>query len=118
MKVISVRNETKGSIVASDVSVAASMWSRFKGLMGRRSLGEDSGLLIRPCSSVHMFFMRFPLDVVFVDKAGVVVKIVRALKPYRLALGGKGAHSALELAAGAVGERVSVGDQLAFDPSA
>jgi uncharacterized membrane protein (UPF0127 family) len=90
-------NQTKGTEVVSEVRVATSMWSRFWGLMGRRALAEDSGLLIRPCSSVHTFFMRFPIDVVFIARDGRVVKIASAMKPWRAALGGPGAHSALEL---------------------
>jgi uncharacterized membrane protein (UPF0127 family) len=73
------------------------MWARFWGLMGRRELADDSGLLITPCSSVHTFFMRFPIDVIFIARDGRVVKIASAMKPWRTALGGHGAHSVLEL---------------------
>ena len=106
-------NETKGTELASDVGLARSMWARFWGLMGRGSLPERHGLFISPCSSVHTFFMRFPIDVIFVDRAGRVVKIVPAMKPWRAALGGSGAHSALELNGGeAAAGLLDVGDVL------
>lgn len=106
-------NHTKGTTVASNVRVATSMWARFWGLMGRASLEDDGGLLLRPCSSVHTFFMRFPIDVIFLDRGGSVVKIIAAMKPWRAALGGPGAHSALELNSGAAASRgLEVGDVL------
>jgi len=108
-----VFNETKGNQVATQVRVATSMWSRFWGLMGRRSLAEGEALWLKPCTSVHMFFMRFPIDVVFLDRQDRVVRIVPGLKPWRMALGGRGAHSALELSAGAAQVAgVEVGDTL------
>jgi uncharacterized membrane protein (UPF0127 family) len=117
LKQVIARNLTSGAVIAPRTSVADGMWSRFRGLMLRRPLAEGEALLIKPCSSVHMFFMRFALDIVFFDKEGVVVKIVSDLKPWRMALGGKGAWSALELAAGGAAN-VNVGDRIEFEPSA
>ena len=108
-----VLNQTKNTVVAEDVTLATSMWSRFWGLMGRRDLPDGHGLLIDPCSSIHMFFMRFPLDVVFLDDEGRVKKVVAGIKPWRAALGG-GGKKALELAAGAAAKaNVETGDELA-----
>ena len=90
------------------------MWPRFWGLMLRKPLEDGEALLIKPCSSVHMFFMRFALDIVFFDKGGTVVKVVSNLKPWRMALGGKGAWSALELATGAAAG-INVGDAIVFE---
>jgi uncharacterized membrane protein (UPF0127 family) len=70
-----------------------------KGLLGRRELPPGEGLLIRRASSIHMFFMRFPIDAVFVDKELVVRKIAADVKPWRIAHA-RGARSVLELAAG------------------
>src|SRR5688572_18871189 len=92
-----VFNETKGRQLAAEVRLARSLWSRFWGLMGRRPLPDGQGLLLRPCTSVHTFFMRFPIDVIFLDRTNTVVKIIPSMKPWRAALGGRGAHSALEL---------------------
>lgn len=86
--------------------------------MGRRDLPAGHGLLIKPCSSIHMFFMRFPIDVVFLDRDNVVVKVVHGIKPWRMAMGG-GGKNALELPAGTVAAAdILHGDQLDFSDSA
>jgi len=106
-------NETRGTLVAEDVRVADGIWSRFWGLMGRRSLPEGGGLLLRPSFSIHTAFMRFPIDVVFLDRYLRVVKVVPEMKPFRVAVAFGGAHSVLELNAGAAAKaQVEAGDQL------
>jgi uncharacterized membrane protein (UPF0127 family) len=106
-------NETKGSELANDVRVAKGLWTKFWGLMFRRPLPNGQGLLLRPCTSVHTFFMRFPIDVIFLSRDSRVVKIIPAMKPWRAALGGRGAHSALELNGGtAEAASLEVGDAL------
>jgi uncharacterized membrane protein (UPF0127 family) len=110
-------NTTRDTVLAEDVRLAESMWDRFWGLMGRKGLPEQAGVLIRPCSSIHTAFMRFPIDVVFLDRSLKVVKVSAAVKPFRAAIAG-GAHSALELNAGAAERaRVEKGDQLALEQS-
>jgi uncharacterized membrane protein (UPF0127 family) len=79
--------------------VATSFASRFRGLMGVARLPRGSGLLLPGTSSVHTHFMRFPIDVVFLDSERRIVSVVRALRPWRLAAA-KTAASVLELAAG------------------
>lgn len=114
MHTVRASNQTRGNTVAEHVQVASSPWSRFWGLMGRRELPPGHGLLIKPCSSIHMFFMRFPIDVVFLTRDNVVVKVVRDIKPWRMAMGG-GGKNALELPAGtAAAAGISDGDQLEF----
>jgi uncharacterized protein len=71
-----------GTIVAEPVEVARNMWSRGMGLMGRARLPENGGLLIHDCNGIHMMFMRFPIDAVFVDKKGIVVKTYERLLPW------------------------------------
>jgi uncharacterized membrane protein (UPF0127 family) len=102
-----------GRVVCARCAVADSFWSRFRGLMLRRSLAADEGMLFGGTSSIHMFFMRFPIDAVFCDDELRVVKIVRDLRPWRLA-GARGAKSALELAAGAAGD-LEAGDALVVE---
>jgi uncharacterized membrane protein (UPF0127 family) len=110
-------NASKGTVVAEEVSVARSFWSRFKGLMLRSGLPDDQGLLIVPSGSVHTAFMRFPIDVIFLDRDLNVVKVAEDLKPYRLAFS-KG-HSCLELAAGGARRSgIEEGDRLVVDDQA
>lgn len=111
-------NTTRGTIVASRAEKAETHWARLVGLMGRRSLPEGGALLITPCSSVQTFFMRFAIDIVFLDGDGRVVKVLPALKPYRVAFGGPGARSALELPVGGAAQcGIAVGDRLVWEES-
>ena len=111
-----ILNVSQGTVVALQAEKAESHWARLMGLMGRRGLPEGGGMLITPCSSVQTTFMRFAIDVVFLDRDGQVVRVVQELKPYRGAFGGRGAHSVLELPAGAAAHGViAVGDRLAWE---
>lgn len=103
-------NRRTGAAIATDVEVASTRRSRRRGLLGRDSLGADAALVLTPCQAVHTAFMRFPIDVVFLSRGGGVLKIVRALPPWRAACSLR-AHQVVELAAGAPGARdLSVGD--------
>lgn len=105
-------NARTSQVIAKDVELADTRATRRKGLLGRGGLDPGAALIIRPCFSVHTAFMRFPIDVLFVDRAGTVVKIVRNLEAWRIA-GAWGAHAAIELAAGAIPDgAVEAGDRL------
>ncbi len=82
------------------IETADSFLSRGIGLLGRRGLSPGVGLLIRPCSSVHTFGMRFAIDVVYLDREGTVTKVAPRVRPWRFSHGGRRAHSTVELAAG------------------
>src|SRR3954447_5236796 len=112
MRVTTLRRET-GEIVCARCALATSFWSRFRGLMGRSSLAADEGMLFRPAGSIHMFFMRFPIDAIFCDRDLRVLKIERNLQPWRTA-GARGAKVVVELAAGAAAA-LEPGDQLSLD---
>ena len=101
------------TVVASAVEVADDRATRRKGLLGRDHLDPAAALVLTPCFSVHTAFMQFPIDVVFIDRNGIVLKVVRQMGPWRIAAAW-GAHTVIELAAGAVaGTRdVRVGDRL------
>jgi uncharacterized protein len=87
-----------------------------RGLLGRDGLDEGEGLLIRPCGSVHTFFMRFPIDVVFLDRELSVVAVRPEVRPWRTA-GARGAKVVLELAAGeAARVGIAPGTALRLDP--
>jgi uncharacterized protein len=101
-----------GTVVCPACVVADRPHTRLRGLLGRDGLRAGEGLLIRPTSAIHTFFMRFAIDVVFIDRAGVVLKVVSALRPWRFA-GSRGARGALELRAGEAAMRgIRPGDEL------
>ena len=112
-----VTNESNQAVVAFSAELATGVWSRFLGLMGRRSVPTGEGLLLRPCSSVHTTLMRFPIDVVFMDGEGRVLKVAANLRPYWVALGGRHVRQALELPAGTASRvEIHVGDRLRINP--
>ena len=78
-----VVNLTTGEVIATRAKIACDFRSRSVGLLNRSSLDDDEALLIKPCNSIHTFFMKFPIDVVFLDKNGKVLKIKKRLKPWR-----------------------------------
>ena len=101
-------NLTRGTALASEVEVAASLWAKFMGLMDRPSLAAGHGLWLPDSNNIHMFFMRFPIDAVFLgrpapDGSAPVVGLRPALPPWRgLVLLIRGAHGCLELPAGTI----------------
>lgn len=108
MKVI---NERDGQVIGSSVRVAGSFWRRFRGLMFVERLADGEGLLLSPCNSIHMMFMRFPIDAIFLDAGNRVMALYEKLRPW---VGVSGWHrdvsSVLELKSGTIeknGIRVS-----------
>jgi uncharacterized membrane protein (UPF0127 family) len=101
------RNETRGTSLADELEIAGSLWSRFMGLMGRSTLPSGHGLWLTG-NGIHMMFMRFPIDAVFLGRAGVdggrpVVSIHRALRPWTgIVPLVRGADGVLELPVGSI----------------
>lgn len=109
-----VKNETSGYVIAQVTDVADTSAKRRKGLLGRRALPEGHALWIVPCESVHTWFMRFPIDVVYLDREHKVRKVCKSVAPWRLSIC-LFAHSVLELPAGVSEKtRIQRGDQLNF----
>jgi uncharacterized membrane protein (UPF0127 family) len=105
-----------GHCFASKVIVARSFLSRLQGLIARPPLTPDTVLHLIPCGSIHTWGMAYPLDVVFLDRTGVVLKTVLNLKPFRMAMGGVRAASALEWRAGVLSAKSpAVGDRLILE---
>jgi uncharacterized membrane protein (UPF0127 family) len=105
-----------GAVLCERCEKAERPLARLRGLLGRSGLPAGEGMLVDPAPSVHMFFMRFPIDVVFLDRSRRVVKIAHGLRPWRIA-GARRAVAALELPAGtarACGLRE--GETVAFAP--
>ena len=104
--------EPSGRVVVPDLAVAVESAARKKGLLGRDGLADGSGLVIAPTNAVHTFFMRFPIDILFVTKGGEVVKVRRAVSAWRIA-GAFKAYGVIELAAGgAASAGLRVGDRV------
>ncbi|MFN2451122.1 MAG: DUF192 domain-containing protein [Candidatus Dormibacteria bacterium] len=91
---------TEGIVLAERVHLARSFGRRTVGLMFRRELPEGEGLAIIPCNQIHMFFMRIPLDVLFVDREGRVLHLLRGIRPWRMSRLVRGARYTIELPVG------------------
>lgn len=99
-----VFNLTRGTVICDHALIADRPLHRMRGLLGRRALPAGEGLLLHPTASVHTAFMRFPIDVVFLDRDLRVVKLVESLRPWRMA-SARRARSTLELATGQAAAR-------------
>ncbi|OGS02466.1 MAG: hypothetical protein A3G41_08135 [Elusimicrobia bacterium RIFCSPLOWO2_12_FULL_59_9] len=109
-----VFNATRGCLLAERVEKADGFSARLFGLMGRASPGPQAAMWLIPCRMIHTCFMRFSLDVVFLDRDQKAVRVLRGLLPWRLSPWVRGARSALEFESGALSGRVAEGDQLEF----
>jgi len=79
-----IRNKTRGTLLADKAIMADTPFKRIKGLLGRQALREGEALILKPCNCVHTFFMRFPIDCLFVDKNKRVIKMISHLNPFRI----------------------------------
>jgi uncharacterized membrane protein (UPF0127 family) len=108
------RNVTRGTVLADRVEIAASLWAKFMGLMGRRDLPVGDGLWLPASNGIHMFFMRIAIDAVFVGRAGrdgsrTVLSVHRNLRPWRgMVPLVRGADGCLELPVGAIDASATV----------
>lgn len=115
---VRIHNVTRGTRIAERCRVATSMRDRMVGLLGTPEVLPGEGLLIERTTSIHMFFMRYAIDVVFVDRAGCVTHAVSRLRPWRVIWWARGARDCVELRAGQLdGTDTRPGDQLAFEPA-
>jgi uncharacterized protein len=102
----------KGEVLAG-LEATSTSFERMKGLLGRKELSRDRVLWISPCSSIHTFFMAFPIDVIFLNRQGQVLRIYRSLNPWRLSWWHPSAIGVLEAAAGSADAwNINVGDRL------
>jgi uncharacterized membrane protein (UPF0127 family) len=111
-------NSRSGETIASDLELAMTSAKRRRGLLGRDHLASGAALMISPCWAIHTAFMRFPIDVVFVDRRVRVVRVVHDLVSWRLAAAFR-AHSVIEFAGGSLRARdLRPGDELSLLPEA
>ncbi len=110
-------NARTGKSVASSVEIATTRAQRRRGLLGRDGLRAGSAFVLTPCRAVHTIGMRFPIDVIFIDDGGEVVKLVERLEGWRMAMAGAAAIT-IELWVGALqAADVHVGDRLCLAPA-
>jgi uncharacterized membrane protein (UPF0127 family) len=112
-----VTNATRGTVVGDQITVASSTRDRTVGLLRTPELGPGEGLWIQRSPSIHMFFMPYAIDAVFVADDGHVTKVVADLQPWRVVWWARGARDCLELPVGtAAASRTEVGDRLQLTP--
>jgi uncharacterized protein len=115
-EMVRIINQSRDGLLAERAAVATSPWARGKGLLGRRDLPAGEGLIIRPCNSVHCFFMSFTIDVIYVDRSYRVVRLAPHLRPNRVGPIVLSARDVIELPAGTIAATgTRVGDQLAVE---
>jgi len=113
-------NSTKKTEVVGNLKIAEKFFERLKGLMFKKEIGDDYGLLIKQCDSIHMFFMKFPIDAIFLKTVFAgnnrniykVVKIIENIKPWRVSPVVNEADSVLEVKSGKSKNNISVNDKL------
>ena len=112
---MTVTNVSRGHTLGTRIGLADGWWSRLRGLLGRPAPAEGEGLLLLPCRSVHMFGMRYALDVAFLDRDGAVIAAYPALPPGARTRWHGRARAALELPPGTLGRTgTREGDTLAW----
>lgn len=110
-----VKNANRATLVGETIEVAVTAAQKAKGLLGRDCLSDGEGLLFKGCSSLHTFFMQFPIDIIFADKHGKVLKCAKAVRPFKLVACPWKAHYAIELPVGAIEDSdTRPGDYLSF----
>ena len=118
MAIVRIVNETRATDLATRATVADGFFSRMRGLLGRSALPQGEGLVIVPCKSVHAAFMRFPIDVLFLDRSGVVRHAMQ-LMPWRFSPVVPAAHLVLELPYGTIAAAATApGDVIRMVPEA
>jgi len=112
---VRIENQTRGTVIALTARVASSLRDRTVGLLGTSHLEPGHGLFIERSPSIHMFFMRYAIDVIFVDTGLGVTRAVEGLKPWGVVWWARGARDCLELPVGAIAASgTQVGDQLSM----
>ena len=113
MKII---NQTRKTILADDAVIANTFLSRIQGLLGKKGLNQGQALILKPCSSVHTCFMRFPIDILFVDRNNQVLRTVANLVPFRFSPIFFKSRFVIELPAGIIrSTSTSQGDKLILE---
>jgi len=112
---VKILNQTKNTTIAQEAAVAETPLTRITGLLGKKTLERRHALILKPCNSIHTFFMQFSIDALFVDKNKIVVALLPGLKPFCFSRAYFKAQCVIEMPAGTIAETATaVGDTLAF----
>jgi uncharacterized membrane protein (UPF0127 family) len=112
----SLVNDRTGAAIVTELEIAVDSATRRKGLLGRDRLADSTGIVIAPTNAVHTFFMRFPIDIVFLTRAGRVVKVRESVPARRIAIALR-AFAVVELAAGCAARKgLRTGDVVSVKP--
>lgn len=115
MRVVEVRNQTRGTVLASRVEVADTIRTRMVGLLGRATLEPGTGMWIVPSNSIHTFGMKFAFDLILLNKDLQVVSMREGIRPFSLTFPNFQVKSVLELPLRTIAQsRTEIGDQLTF----
>ena len=110
-----VLNKTKNIIIADNISLADNFIKRVVGLLDKKAISENEGLLIKPCNNIHSFGMRFNFDAVFLDKNNNVKYLIKNMRAFKISPIIFSADKTLELAAGVIDKiKIEVNDVLEF----
>jgi uncharacterized protein len=113
MKII---NATKGAVLADEAVIAGTFFKRIRGLLANKEFKSGQAMVIKPCNSIHTFFMRFPIDVLFVDKNNKIIDAVSRLIPFRISKMYFNAAYVVELPVGSINTTsTSAGDSLKIE---
>jgi uncharacterized membrane protein (UPF0127 family) len=108
-----ILNLTRNTTIASHIEIARGPWARMKGLLGASNFPLNEALIITRCQSIHMFFMKFPIDVIFCDRQNKVIGLCETLKPFCLSPIFFKASYAIELPSGIIAaSKTQIGDQI------
>jgi uncharacterized membrane protein (UPF0127 family) len=101
-KQVKLYNSTQNNLIAKNVKIAKSFITRSLGLIPRKDFFESEALIIKPCNSIHTFFMKFPIDVLFLDKTNKIIALYENVTPWQILPVHFNAHSVIELKAGQI----------------
>lgn len=110
-----IKNLTKETILVENLILAHNFYTRLKGLIGKSTFNDGEGLHIKPCNSIHMFFMKITIDVVFLDNNYNVISLKENVKPWSYINPVRRSTSVLELPVNTISKKnLSLGDKLKF----
>lgn len=107
-------NLTTGKVIARDLKMVDTFFGRLRGLLATTSLKEGSGIILKPCTQIHTFFMLYSIDVIFVDKDFKVLNVIENMKPWRISALLLKSLYAVELPSGTLKGSVNSGDKICF----